>query len=488
MFDTEIVSEVATNRCPKASENSSFFSSIEPLTAIAQARALHAYDFLRITLIYAAISLVAVGLYLLSPKPEGRHFCGQTVQLGRQLSFPLNCDSMEFIDDAISPSSLLKPGNERQERPLFVTAAAIPTQLLIQSRFWRIIPERVYHSFSTFPAFSAHYAKHHISTRWSDYAKYCFCAYIAYIALNGIIVVAALLLFNWLTITTWKPNGIVIAFASLLLANDVVKAFFWSPHTQMLNLVVPLGAVLVCDALLRVPIRSLGFMWTLGCAIGILTLTYGSFPVLVLAGMLGLAIRLFSKEIHISPLRFSTQSLALVTGLALPSVIWIALCHVVAGGYHNRELTLYHQFIWVWESAHLGWAQLLVASTSNLVQFLAVLLPVSYFPVLLLVGIVVVGIALRVPIGLVLHERSTTFIAIAVSTFVCLVYFYFLGTYRERLALNIVLPLLVAAAIFAIGVLKRAERTLAVVIVQSVWILTFARFVYEIGKAGPWSS
>lgn len=488
MSDAETARDFA-NRRPNASRDCSVSSSIKPFTAITQPCAANAYDLLRITMIYAAISAVAVGLYLISPKPEGRYFCGQTVQLGRHLSFPLNCDSMEFIDDAISPSSLLKAGSERQDRPLFVTAAAIPTQLLIQSRFWRIIPERFYTSIAASPAFSAHYLKHHVSTTWSVYAKYSLCAYVSYIALNGVIVLAALLLFHWLTTITWEANGIVIAFASLLLANDVVKAFFWSPHTQMLNLVIPLGAVLVCDSFLRVPSRSLGFMWTVGFAIGILTLAYGSFPVWVLAGMLGLAIRLFSKEIHISLLRFCTQSLALVTGLALPSGIWIALCHVVAGGYHNRELAVYHQFIWIWESYHLGWSQLFKASTSNLVQFLAVLLPVLYFPVLLLVGIVVVGRSLRVPIGLVLRERSTTFVAIAISISVCLVYFYFLGTYRERLALNIVLPLLLAAAILAIGILERVPRPLAALMVQlSIWILIVARFTYEISKAGPWSS
>ena len=122
-------------------------------------------------------------------------------------------------------------------------------------------------------------------------------------------------------------------------------------------------------------------------------------------------------------------------------------------------------------------------------QFLAVLLPVSYFPVLLLVGTVVVGRSLRVPIGLVLRERSTTFVAIAISTSVCLVYFYFLGTYRERLALNIVLPLLLVSAIFAISILERVPRPLAALMVQlSIWILIVARFAYEISKAGPWSS
>ena len=489
MSDAAILHDGPRNRRPKAPDDPLAFSSITASTAIARPHGLHARDFIRITALYAAILAVAAGLYLLSPKPNGRPFCGETVQLGQRLSFPLNCDSMEFIDDAISPSRLLKSGNERQERPLFVAAAAIPTQLLIYSRFWRIMPGHVYNAVVASPAFHAHYAKHHLPIDWYQYPKYCFCAYVSYIALNGVVVLTALLLFNWLTIKTWKPNAITILFASLLLANDVVKAFFWSPHTQMFNLVVPLGAVLLCDAFLRVPIRSIAFMWKVGCMTGALTLAYGSFPVWLLAGILALASGLFSKEPRISLLRFSAQSLVFVAGLALPSAIWIVVCNLTAGGYHNRELELYHQFVWVWESARLGWSQLLLVSTSNSVQFLKVLLPVSYFPILLLLGIALFGVALRVPIGLVLRERSTTFLAIALSSLVCFIYFYLLGFYRERLAINIVLPLLLAAAILAIAILEKVAKPFpAVMVLMLAWILTFIRFVYEIGKAGPWSS
>jgi hypothetical protein len=489
MSDVEILRDVPGNRQLKVPKDVSAFGLSKVPVAIERAHGLQARNFIKVTALYAAILAVTAGLYLLSPEPHGRYFCGETVHLGRRLSFPLNCDSMEFIDDAILPSSLLRPGNERQERPIFVASAAIPTHLLIRSGLWRLAPAHIYNTLAASPAFYDHYAKHHPPIDWLKYPKYCLCAYVSYIALNGIIVLSALLLFNWLTTKSWKPNGITIAFASLLLANDVVKAFFWSPHTQMFNLVVPLGAVLLCEAFLRVPNRSMASMLKIGIVTGLLTLAYGSFPVWLLAGILGLTVRLFSKEARISLVRFAGQTLALVMGLALPSVIWIAVCELKTGGYHNRELALYHQFVWVWESARLGWSQLLLASTSNLIKFFEVLLPVSYFPVLLLVGIALSGVALRVPIGLVIRERSTTFTAIALSTLVCLIYFYLLGTYRERLAINVVLPLLVAAAVLALGIVEKVARPFpAVMVVLSVWILTLARFAYEIGKAGPWSS
>ena len=465
-------------------------SSISPSDATTKASEQeHAYGILIMTAIYAAILTLIAGLYLLSPKPNGRKFCGETVQLARRLSFPLNCDSMEFIDEAIMPSSLLKRGSERQERPLFVTAAAVPTQLLIHSRFWRLIPEHIINSISASPAFHDHYAKHHLSIAWSEYPHDSLCAYVSYIALNGIVVIGSLLLFNWLTIGTWKFNGTVVAFASLLLATDVVKAFFWSPHTQMFNLLVPLGAVLLCEALIRVPNRSLRSMWTFGFVTGIFTLAYGSFPVLILAGLFGLASHLVAQKDRILWSRFGAQSLALIAGLVLPSGIWITLCKVVAGEYHNRELSVYHQFIWIWESARLGWSELLWQSEQHCQQFIAALLPVLYFPLLLLFGTVLFGVALRVPVRLIYRERSSTFIAIAFTTFVCLIYFYLLGTYRERLALNIVLPLILASAILAVGIVERVARPFPAALVQtSVWCLVLVRFVYQIGKAGPWSS
>ena len=64
-------------------------------------------------------------------------------------------------------------------------------------------------------------------------------AYIAYVLLNAFVVLAALLVFHrlvagWVTRAVW-----LVALASFLLANDVVKAFFWTPHTQMFHVLLP---------------------------------------------------------------------------------------------------------------------------------------------------------------------------------------------------------------------------------------------------------
>src|ERR1019366_10797319 len=72
-------------------------------------------------------------------------------------------------------------------------------------------------------------------------------AYLAYIALNIAILLAAFFVLR-LIVRPWMSHDgatrIIIAASGLvLIAYDVVKAFVWSPHTQMFNILVPVLAL-----------------------------------------------------------------------------------------------------------------------------------------------------------------------------------------------------------------------------------------------------
>lgn len=136
----------------------------------------------RLGVLYSTMIALATGAYLLSPPPRSsEHYCGATVHLGRLLSLNVNCDSMEFIDEAIDPAMLLHPGASRQERPLFVLSAALLTHLLMATGLSRMAPARVVEAFTAAPAFKKHYEKHHLSLAPRLYAKYVLCAYFSHL-------------------------------------------------------------------------------------------------------------------------------------------------------------------------------------------------------------------------------------------------------------------------------------------------------------------
>lgn len=444
--------------------------------------------FLQLAALYFVLVAIAAGLYLLSPSPQSaEHLCGETVRLGRMLSFPLNCDSFEFIDDAIDPAILLHPRSIRQARPVFVITAALLTRGLIACRFQRLIPGRTYVAIAATPKFQRHYEKHHLSVDPNSYPSYALCAYVSYVLINGILLLATLILFHWLAVEDLSPNLMVVAFASLLLANDVVKVFFWTPHTQFFNLVVPLGCVLICQELLRYPCRRTVSVGCFGLVTGVLSLAYGSFAIWVLGGVAALALSLGVAQPRLAFRGFMQRSGALAVGFAIPPLAWVAICKLVAGSYYNHEIGSYHQFVWVLEAVHLGWRQFSLSLTSKLIEFLIVLWPVSRFPVLLLGAVAIIGLASRAPLHQIVGERSSTFAAIAVTTGACLLFFYLMGFYQERLGLNVQVPLLLAATVLAIGIAERGEARLPLPIAgMAAWALAVVRLVYEVAKSGPW--
>jgi hypothetical protein len=255
---------------------------------------------------------------------------------------------------------------------------------------------------------------------------------------------------------------------------------------QLFNLVVPLSSVAISEELYRHPHRGLRWMAGLGGAIGLLALAYGSFVICVASGAAVLALKLRWRQLGTTFRRFVTSSGVLAIGFALPTLIWIEICKFVAGSYYNHELFRYREFVWIRDSAHLGLGELSSKLIANMHLFVSVMLPVVPFAVLLFVVVVVTGLMVRAPLQAIFAERFPAFIAIALTTIACFIFFYLTGFYQERLGQNLAIPILLSAAILGFEIVRRTQLSFATA-AASVWVLVFARLGYEVVKAGPWS-
>lgn len=92
--------------------------------------------FLKTAGLYVILIGITASAYLLAPPArQSDDPCGQTVHLGRYLSFVLNCDSPNLINSALDPGSLLHPGNRYQDRPLYIISVALLTRAVSASGF-----------------------------------------------------------------------------------------------------------------------------------------------------------------------------------------------------------------------------------------------------------------------------------------------------------------------------------------------------------------
>ncbi|HKP74836.1 MAG TPA: hypothetical protein VJT67_04800, partial [Longimicrobiaceae bacterium] len=227
---------------------------------VAAARVRPAGQILLAALVVALVPL----FYLLSPPPtraEQATRCVSTLHLAGPANIVLNCDSYEFAVVARDPSLLLTPAHKlRQARPLYAVAGWVFGLPFRAAGVDRIAARVLGPSRAEFAAAAPEFA--------------------GFILLNGLLLVLALEVFRRTLGGARYSAAWMILPATLLAVNEVTKAFFWSPHQQLLNVLIPVGAIALY-AWMQPRLGALGWprMAAIGVAIGLCELMYGAFAI-----------------------------------------------------------------------------------------------------------------------------------------------------------------------------------------------------------------
>lgn len=197
---------------------------------------------------------VLAGAHLLLLAPMSNDLgCATAVHVNHCMAYPLNCDSPEFTKLAQHPRLLLAYDNTRQSRPGYVALGAAVTRIVGPAAA-KLGLDRAYGEISS--------------------------AYIPLILINLIVAVATVALLVWLLGRFGTPLPVVVALCSLLVLNDLMKAFFWTPHQQLFLLLVPLATIVAGRwVILRPP--SWPTVALLGGGLGLASLLYGNLIVTV---------------------------------------------------------------------------------------------------------------------------------------------------------------------------------------------------------------
>ena len=418
---------------------------------------------------YVPVLVVVTAGFLFSPRaPAELHVCGHTIGLGRA-SFVLNCDSPSFITVAMRPSALFDWGDILQERPLYVVAAgALGHALGPALAAAGPVPPQAYEALADF------------SSRWRRIPPdQVFAAWLAYVLLNATVLLGALLAFHYVVAGWSAPGPGLVALASLLLSNDVVKSFFWTPHTQMFNVIGPVGCVVACRALLERADRRVLGVGALGLGLGLASLAYGSFAFWIPPLLVALALGRLDRT------AFLVRASALVAGFAIPNAAWMATC-MLSGEYYSHAVEFYRQFVWIVDTLRVGWGAFVSAWYSNSRTFLRVAWQVLPFPLGLLAGAIGWAWLAGVPLRGIVREQRTTVVAVGLTLAASLLFFDLQGFYAARLAWNLVPPLFILAALIERQIERNASPGWRTATVLAAICTALGMFAHEVVKAGPW--
>jgi hypothetical protein len=410
------------------------------------------------------------------PDDEQSANCVVNVRVASPFGVALNCDSPELLRLAREPSALLEPENSFQSRPgLILTAAilAIPLSPLAS------LPHTI--GVRASPVDSA----------WSriDDLAADFPPYVAYVLLN----VGILLLSFHLCCRIGARAGARVedmptlgAICFLLAANDVVKAFGWSPHFQMFNILVPVWAFWTSLRAGEGALRDARFALATGVIAGVGATAYPLFaivlPCVVVSGSV-YAIRNWSRTIGWT----HGRNLALLTGLMIvPESVWYVFVRHETGGFYERAMAL-GEVTWLAGAWQQGFHALWGAWWENVGRLLGLVAgqAVALAAVLVLLG----AVAVRSWTGVAAWLRRLvpvllTGILVAAVT---LAFYATVGLIEPRLAYAVIPPLIVAAAVAASGAASGLHGLPRKVLVHGSVLVAVAQAVFEIAKNGPFS-
>lgn len=258
-------------------------------------------------------------------------------------------DAAQFVELARDPGQLFTPNNPRQNRPLFILLAALLAALfrpIVALAGWPIAAEQFW---------------------TSELLVYKLPEYAAYVSINAIALLLTLLIFDRLFVRhdTLSPTILLVSVGFAI--NRSTMSYIWYPHTQLLNMLLPVLFVAATYALLSNPAHFERHTRAVNLGAGFLVGLYGS---AVLALPIILTAYIAGSLLQQRPIRIPTL-LSAIFWFLLPYLIWIGLTIVLVGTYYNREVVIYRQFVWVFDALqHGGIAALLQTSASILPPYL----------------------------------------------------------------------------------------------------------------------
>jgi hypothetical protein len=380
--------------------------------------------------LFASVVLLMIvsGLLLIGPRvpySQQKSQCVVDLHIVGPLGLSLNCDSPEFMKDAVHPGNLLKKNSVRQSRPGMVLAAYLlskPLFFLNKIADW-------YHPHVT----RKDIAKGRINALWQA----GFSVFAAYAMLNIVILMFACFFYFSLVKVS---EGITLASLSLVVlffVNSITETYFWSPHTQMFNIMGPLFLAWVFYRGLQNSILNKSW-YLISLAMGLLVTAYGTFILYAPCLFLLFVYQFFTKK-EVLFFNYFKRLLMHAVIFSLPTIAWYLLVKHVAGSYYVHEAVVYRQFTWMRDAFHQGVGPLLYQLFANTTKTLHLVIMQNYYYFIALAAIIFAASRY----GFNTWDRKR-FYAFAILALICTLFVIFNGFIIPRMT-STVIPISIAA-------------------------------------------
>lgn len=301
---------------------------------------------------------------------------------------------------------------------------------------------------------------------------------LGYACLNAMVLTVSILIFYRLVARKLSFDWLLLLPLTILTANEVTKAFFWTPHQQVFNLFIPLFSLLFYWWMIR---RMETFRWIhfflTGGLLGFCGLAYPAFGSVLLGSMLLVLVKSRKK----------VAVLLLPVSFYIPILAWRTVVVLIKGSFYDAEVVEGRLFTWV-ADIFLDFDAFKVAFVKNIADFSLTLVQVMSVPALVLLCLMVVRYqhqriqsAIANPMPQELRIAFLVYYASAVP------FLFLIGIYRTRLTWCLVPPLLVLIG-RELKTLEGIWTSRRLVILKTMTtVFSLGYLIYWVLRKGPWS-
>lgn len=271
------------------------------------------YVYFILLFIFASQSISLFRAY--PPHPP----CGQTVKIAKMFEILVNCDSAQFMKDADSPERLINGKSDYADRPMFAYSAGAFAKLIM--------------------AIGVRDHRREVLGSSGSIYSYSYITFAVYIIFNLLILFWAALLtiiplhlkMEKLGISKLKSTLILLAMLFLLCSNEITKTFFWTPHSQIFNLLLASSAFYLLSTFDKIRTNR-GYI-LINCIIGFGLFFY---PVVGLLYFATLNYKFYDFR----------HRLFIATASLLPYIMYPRVLDFLGLDYKNSAISKFREFVW----------------------------------------------------------------------------------------------------------------------------------------------
>lgn len=270
------------------------------------------------TFILTIVGLVVIQSISLFRNLPSNPACGRVLNVVENLNVLINCDSAVFMKDAQNPNRFFDGRSVYQDRPFhallawslgnFLKLIGIPnTTRLIEGNSGQI-------------------------------TLYQSAFYLSYVLINFIILlVSVVIAVRYMRQVEFgaklkAPSNVVILTVLIVATNELTKSFFWTPHSQMFNVLLPVLALFLLAN--RKKVNNFRLFFGIACGLVLLMFFYPLFGIL------------FSILAFSGYSVFHKRVVLILFPLTL-FLLYPRTLELLGGSYTNHNILKFRQFVWL---------------------------------------------------------------------------------------------------------------------------------------------